>query len=182
LTQVWPDVIDHLVAGLYSGQSITESIADLEYRGPELVRADFANFRKDIKSGLDFNSAINNLRNTFSHHGSDQIFEALQLSKTLGGGELLNTLRTLGSFQREDLMLNKEIAIKHGWIKNSAHISAAAPWVLLLMIGTQSGTAASFASATGMMILIAGVLMTFLAYLWMSKISSLPVAPRVFRG
>jgi tight adherence protein B len=182
LSQVWPDVIDHLVAGLYSGQSITESIADLEYRGPELVRSDFSNFRRDIKSGLDFNTAINNLRNTFSHHGSDQIFEALQLSKTLGGGELLNTLRTLGSFQREDLMLNKEIAIKHGWIKNSAHISAAAPWVLLLMIGTQSGTAASFATATGMMILIAGVLMTFLAYLWMSKISRLPIAPRVFKG
>ena len=40
LSQVWPDVIDHLVAGLYSGQSITESIADLEYRGPELVRSE----------------------------------------------------------------------------------------------------------------------------------------------
>lgn len=182
LSQIWPEVIDHLVAGLYSGQSITESLADLEYRGPESVRSDFAKFRSEIKSGLDFNSAINNLRITFSHHGSDQIFEALQLSKTLGGGELLNTLRTLGSFQREDLMLNKEIAIKHGWIKNSAHISAAAPWVLLLMIGTQSGTAASFATATGMLILFAGVLMTFLAYLWMSKISRLPIAPRVFRG
>jgi len=91
-------------------------------------------------------------------------------------------LRTLGSFQREDLVLNKEIAIKHGWIKNSAHISAAAPWVLLLMIGTQSGTAQSFASSTGIAILAAGVGMTFLAYLWMAKISKLPVAPRVFRG
>jgi tight adherence protein B len=100
----------------------------------------------------------------------------------LGGGELLNTLRTLGSFQREDLILNKEIAIKHGWIKNSAHISAAAPWVLLLMIGTQSGTAAAFASATGLMILACGVVMTFLAYLWMAKLSKLPETPRVFKG
>ena len=79
-------------------------------------------------------------------------------------------------------MLNKEIAIKHGWIKNSAHISAAAPWVLLIMIGTQSGTATAFATPKGLMILIAGIAMTFLAYLWMSKISKLPVAPRVFRG
>jgi tight adherence protein B len=122
------------------------------------------------------------LREKFAHQGSDQIFEALQLTKTLGGGELLNTLRTLGSFQREDLALNKEIAIKHGWIKNSAHISAAAPWVLLIMIGTQSGTAAAFASPTGLAILLAGLLMTFLAYLWMSRISKLPVTPRVFRG
>lgn len=182
LTLIWPEVIDHLVAGLYSGQSISEALSELANRGPEITRADFANFNSELRAGTDFSVAINNLRNKFSHHGSDQIFEALMLSRTLGGGELLNTLRTLGSFQREDLVLNKEIAIKHGWIKNSAHISAAAPWVLLLMIGTQSGTASAFASSTGVAILAAGVGMTFLAYLWMAKISKLPITPRVFRG
>jgi len=182
LTQIWPEIIDHLVAGLYSGMSISEALAELAFRGPEITKAEFAWFNKEIRSGSEFTVAIDKLRNKFAHHGSDQIFEALLLSKTLGGGELLNTLRTLGSFQREDLILNKEIAIKHGWIKNSAHISAAAPWVLLLMIGTQSGTAAAFASPTGIAILSAGVAMTFIAYLWMSKISKLPDAPRVFRG
>jgi tight adherence protein B len=182
LTLIWPEVIDHLVAGLYSGLSISEALSELANRGPEITREDFANFNLELRAGEEFPIAINNLRNKFAHHGSDQIFEALMLSRTLGGGELLNTLRTLGSFQREDLVLNKEIAIKHGWIKNSAHISAAAPWVLLLMIGTQSGTAQSFASSTGIAILAAGVGMTFLAYLWMAKISKLPVAPRVFRG
>ena len=182
LTNVWPEVIDHLVAGLYSGLSISEALSELANRGPEITREDFKNFNKELRSGIGFNSAIDNLREKFAHHGSDQIFEALLLSKTLGGGELLNTLRTLGSFQREDLMLNKEIAIKHGWIKNSAHISAAAPWALLLMIGTQSGTAAAFASPTGLAILLAGLLMTFFAYLWMARISKLPATPRVFRG
>ena len=123
---------------------------------------------------------MNLLKSKFSHHGSDQIFEALLLSRTLGGGELLNTLRTLGSFQREDLALNKEISIKHGWIKNSAHISAAAPWLLLMVIGTQRGTAQAFATKSGISILIAGVAMTLLAYIWMSKISKLPSTPRVF--
>ena len=182
LTNIWPEVIDHLVAGLYSGLSISEALSELALRGPEVTKEDFKKFNQEIRSGIEFNDAIDNLREKFAHHGSDQIFEALLLSKTLGGGELLNTLRTLGSFQREDLMLNKEIAIKHGWIKNSAHISAAAPWVLLLMIGTQSGTAAAFASPTGLAILLAGLLMTFLAYLWMARISKLPSTPRVFRG
>ena len=182
LTNIWPEVIDHLVAGLYSGLSISEALSELALRGPEVTKEDFKKFNQEIRSGIEFNNAIENLREKFAHHGSDQIFEALLLSKTLGGGELLNTLRTLGSFQREDLMLNKEIAIKHGWIKNSAHISAAAPWVLLLMIGTQSGTAAAFSSPTGLAILLAGLLMTFLAYLWMARISKLPSTPRVFKG
>ena len=182
LSQIWPEVIDHLFSGLYSGLSISEALSDLAIRGPEITRADFANFNSDMRNGVDFAVGIANLRQKFAHHGSDQIFEALSLARTLGGGELLNTLRTLGSFQREDLALNKEIAIKRGWIKNSAHISSAAPWVLLLMLGSQSGTAKAFTSPTGMFILLTGVVLTLIAYLWMGQISKLPQTPRVFKG
>ena len=181
LAQVWPEVIDHLVSGLYSGLSISEALSNLAVRGPEITKKDFANFRDDLRSGTEFSLAISDLRAKFATHGSDQIFEALLLSKTLGGGELLNILRTLGAFQREDLALNKEIAIKHGWIKNSAHISAGAPWILLLIIGTQPGTAKSFATPTGVAILASGLVLTFVAYLWMAKLSALPQAPRVFK-
>ena len=180
LSEVWPEIIDHLIAGLHSGLSITESISGLADRGPEITRVDFAEFRNSLQQGSEFGDAIHHLKFKFSHQGSDQIFEALLLARTLGGGELLNTLRTLGSFQREDLALNKEISIKHGWIKNSAHISAAAPWLLLMVIGTQRGTARAFATTTGISILIAGVAMTLIAYIWMSKISKLPSTPRVF--
>jgi tight adherence protein B len=34
LTNIWPEVIDHLVAGLYSGLSITEALSELANRGP----------------------------------------------------------------------------------------------------------------------------------------------------
>ena len=96
LTNIWPEVIDHLVSGLYSGLSITEALSELSNRGPELTKKDFRNFNLEIRNGIEFTVAIGNLREKFAHHGSDQIFEALLLSKTLGGGELLNTLRTLG--------------------------------------------------------------------------------------
>ena len=180
LSEVWPEVIDHLISGLYSGLSITESISGLADRGPEIIREVFADFRNSLRKGSEFEEAINQVKIKFSHHGSDQIFEALFLSRKLGGGELLNTLRTLGSFQREDLALSKEISIKHGWIKNSAHISAAAPWLLLLVIGTQRGTSQAFATSSGIFILLGGVFMTLIAYLWISKISKLPSTPRVF--
>jgi tight adherence protein B len=180
LGQVWPEVIDHLISGLYSGLSISEALSDLARRGPEITKERFASFHHELLRGTEFSIALEYLRNSFSHHGSDQIFEALLLSKTLGGGELLNTLRTLSSFQREDLILSKEINIKHGWIKNSAHISAIAPWLLLLMIATQPGTSTAFSSPTGVLILGAGVLCTLMAYFWMSRLSKLPEIPRVF--
>lgn len=182
LIAAWPEVIDHLMSGIQSGLSLTESLAGLSTRGPEILRPAFVQFRANLHGSGDLTLAINELKTMFSHHGSDQIFEALLISKTLGGSELLQILRTLGDFLRQDLALRREIDVKHGWIKNSAHISAAAPWILLLLLSTQPSTAKAYSTAAGAMILIAGLVMTAIAYIWMNRLGRLPQTPRVFIG
>ena len=182
LIAAWPEVIDHLMSGIQSGLSLTESLAGLSTRGPEILRPAFVQFRTNLHGSGDLTMAIDELKAMFSHHGSDQIFEALLISKTLGGSELLQILRTLGDFLRQDLALRREIDVKHGWIKNSAHISAAAPWILLLLLSTQPSTAKAYSTAAGAMILIAGLVMTAIAYLWMNRLGRLPQTPRVFIG
>lgn len=182
LIAAWPEVIDHLMSGIQSGLSLTESLAGLSTRGPEILRPAFVQFRATLYGSGDLAVAINELKSMFSHHGSDQIFEALLISKTLGGSELLQILRTLGDFLRQDLALRREIDVKHGWIKNSAHISAAAPWILLLLLSTQPSTARAYSTPTGALILIAGLIMTAIAYLWMNQLGRLPQTPRVFVG
>lgn len=182
LIAAWPEVIDHLMSGIQSGLSLTESLAGLSTRGPEILRPAFVQFRTTLYGSGDLTVAIDELKSMFSHHGSDQIFEALLISKTLGGSELLQILRTLGDFLRQDLALRREIDVKHGWIKNSAHISAAAPWILLLLLSTQPSTAKAYSTPTGAVILIAGLVMTAIAYLWMNRLGRLPQTPRVFVG
>ena len=71
---------------------------------------------------------------------------------------------------------------KHGWIKNSAHLSAAAPWVLLLLLSTQPATSLAFSTPTGVLILLIGLVMTAVAYIWMNRLGRLPELPRVFGG
>ena len=180
LIAAWPEVIDHLMSGIQSGLSLSESLVGLATRGPEVLRPAFAEFRNSLFRHGDLEIAIEELKSLFHHHGSDQIFEALLISKALGGSELLSILRTLGDFLRQDLALRREIEVKHGWIKNSAHMSAAAPWILLLLLSTQPSTAIAFSTPTGGMILIAGLVMTALAYLWMNQLGRLPQTPRVF--
>ena len=182
LVAAWPEVIDHLMSGIQSGLSLTESLAGLSTRGPEILRPAFIEFRTSLYRHGDIGEAISELKNLFHHHGSDQIFEALLISKALGGSELLSILRTLGDFLRQDLALRREIEVKHGWIKNSAHLSAAAPWILLLLLSTQPSTAAAYSTPTGGAILIAGLAMTSIAYLWMNHLGRLPQTPRVFSG
>jgi len=182
LIAAWPEVIDHLMSGIQSGLSLSESLAGLSTRGPEILRPAFVQFRDTLYGSGDLTEAIAELKTIFAHHSSDQIFEALLISKTLGGSELLQILRTLGDFLRQDLALRREIDVKHGWIKNSAHISAAAPWILLLLLSTQPSTASAYSTPTGAMILIAGLVMTAIAYMWMNRLGRLPQTPRVFIG
>lgn len=182
LISAWPEVIDHLMSGIQSGLSLTESLAGLSNRGPEILRPAFSEFRAALYGSGDLTKAIEDLKHKFSHHGSDQIFEALLISKELGGSELLQILRTLGDFLRQDLALRREIEVKHGWIKGSAHISAAAPWILLLLLSTQPSTAIAYSTTTGAVILTAGLAMTGIAYLWMNRLGRLPQTPRVFMG
>ena len=182
LITAWPEVIDHLMSGIQSGLSLTESLAGLSTRGPEVLRPAFTQFKATLYGSGDLTQAIEELKALFAHHGSDQIFEALIISKALGGSELLQILRSLGDFLRQDLALRREIEVKHGWIKNSAHLSAAAPWILLLLLSTQPSTAAAYSTPTGAMILIAGLVMTAIAYIWMNRLGRLPQTPRVFVG
>lgn len=181
LLLVWPEVTDHLISAIHSGLSLTEGLVGLGLRGPVQVRPYFLAFHQELKVSGDFVGATERLKARLNGHGSDQILEAVLLAKSLGGSELLQIFRTLGDFLRQDLTLRKEIEIKHGWIKNSAHLSAAAPWLLLLLLSSQPGTAQAFAQKTGVVILLVGVLLTGAAYLWMGKLAQLPASPRVFR-
>jgi tight adherence protein B len=182
LSNAWPEVIDHLLSGIQSGLSLTEALSGLGERGPEILRPYFQSFRTQLMSDGDFNLALNTLKKQFAQHGSDQIFEALMISKSLGGSELLHILRTVGDFLRQDLTLRREIEVKHSWIRNSAHLSAAAPWLLLLLLCTQPTTARAFSTSTGVGILATGILLTAVAYFWMNKLGQLPSTPRVFRS
>ena len=180
VAHVWPEVIDHLISGIHSGLSLSEAMVGLGARGPEILRPAFAKFHQELLREGNFSLATQNLKTQFNSHSSDQILEAVLLAKSLGGSELLQIFRTLGDFLRQDLSLRKEIEIKHGWIRNSAHLSSAAPWLLLLLLSSQPGTAQSFAQPTGIAILCIGILLTLTAYFWMGRLGRLPKTPRVF--
>lgn len=180
IAAVIPEIIDHMISGIQSGLSISETLSNLAERGPRETEKYFKRFRENLKTGLSFEQSISKLQNEIQLRASDQLFESLIFAKNLGGSELLSLLRQLGDFTRQDLGLRREIAAKQGWIRNSAHLSAAAPWILLLLLSSQPTTGAAFSSPQGIAILGLGAAMTAIAYLWMGKLSALPEPSRIF--
>ena len=175
-----PEIIDSVISGIQSGLSLNETLIGLGERGPEATRALFFEFGEDLRNGSTFEESISKLQSKFSIRAADQFVESLLFAKSLGGGELLSLLRQLGDFIRQDLALRREIQAKQGWVRNSAHLSAAAPWLLLLLLSAQPSTASAYSTPSGILILVFGVGMTAIAYLWMGWLSRLPEPKRIF--
>jgi tight adherence protein B len=180
LQKLWPEILDHLISGLNSGLSLSQTIAALSNRGPKLSRPIFRDFEDSIKSGFSFNRSLLPVRNRFQDAIADQVCEVLEFARTSGSRDSSLTLRTLASYIRSDLALRNEISAKHGWIKNAAILAGLAPWILLIILSTQRSTIMAYSSPPGIAILGIGVLLTLIAYFWMDKVGRLSVAPRIF--
>jgi tight adherence protein B len=177
----WPEAIDSLVSALQSGLSITDSLIGLAERGPLVLRDSFERIRVGLQQGEIFESVLKREKAALNSAISDQVFETLVLAKDFGGRDSNNSLRLLAEFIREDLDVVEEIRTKFGWIRNSAALATAAPWILLILLSSQSSTVAAFSTSAGIQVLSIGVVMTAVAYLWMERVGTLPQMARAFR-
>lgn len=179
IRSAWPEMIDQLVTGIQSGVSLSEALLTLKTRGPIPLRPFIEILSKSLLDGENFEIAMRKLKTACNLAESDQIVETLILAKTLGSKDIGIVLRTLSQFLREDLAIRIEIEAKHGWIKNSAVLAGVAPWILLLILSTQPETIAAYSTSVGLSILLAGVLLTVIAFFWMEKVGALPIRRRV---
>ena len=180
LVNCWPEIIDLMVSGLHSGLSIAETIHGLASRGPDVTRTLFKICGDELYETGDLSLVIVRIKAYFHDAIADQVCEVLDFARTTGSRDTTLTLRTLGEYIRSEIALREEIRVKHGWIRNSAVVASVAPWILLAVLSFQPNTVHAYSSAAGVMVLLLGVAMCSLAFLWMSRVGKMPETPRVF--
>ena len=180
LSQAWPEVIDQLVSGIQSGLSLSESVVALSLRGPRVSRKVFSTVAELHIRGMSFNDSMLEFKNICKSMEADLIAESLMVARNLGGRDVGIVLRLLGEYFRENLALREEIKAKHGWIKNSAILASLAPWILLIILSSQESTRTTYASVSGLLVLLCGAGLTLTAFLWMHIVGRIPVVPRLF--
>jgi len=176
----WPEVLDLIISSLQSGASISESLSTVGRVGPLCVRNQFLVFSNKVTQGERFDSALNYLKGEFSDPIADQLFESLYFASLFGSKNTIKVLRELSEYVSSDLALRGEIQIRFGWIKNSANLAALAPWLLFLILRSQENARNAYLQPVGQLIIISGVITTFIAYIWMQRIAKLPKAKRLF--
>ena len=99
----------------------------------------------------------------------------------VGGTELISVLRALASHLRQEAAARSEIEARQSWVRGAARLGVVAPWVVLLLLATQSTTLAAYDSAAGTALLVGGGVVCFLAYRLMLRIGRLPEDVRVLQ-
>jgi tight adherence protein B len=181
LREVWPEVVDNLVSAVRAGLSLPEALSTLAVRGPEVLRPPFARFAAEYRSSGRFGPCLNRLKDELADPVGDRIVETLRVAREVGGSDLGRVLRTLATFLREDARARAELETRQGWVVQAARLAVAAPWVVLLLLATQSTTLAAYDSPMGTALLLGGGAVCLVAYRLMLRIGRLPEDVRVLQ-
>lgn len=181
LRDLWPEAIDNLASGIRAGMSLAEGLSGLSVRGPEPLRPAFARFGAAYRASGRFGDCLDALKSDLADPVGDRVCETLRLAREVGGSDLGSVLRTLSELLRIDGRTRAELETRQGWTVNAARLAVAAPWLVLLMLGSQSATLKTFDSSGGVVLLAIGAAVCVAAYRVMLRIGRLPEDPRVLR-
>jgi tight adherence protein B len=181
LREVWPEVVDNLGSAVRAGLSLPEALSALSLRGPEVLRPPFARFAAEYRSSGRFGACLDRLKDDLADPVGDRIVETLRVAREVGGSDLGRVLRTLATFLREDARARAELETRQGWVVQAARLAVTAPWVVLLLLATQSTTLDAYDSPLGTALLVIGGGVCLIAYRLMLRIGRLPHDVRVLQ-
>lgn len=181
LREQWPDVVDHLRSAIRAGMSLPEALTQLGAQGPEALRPAFTDFGLDYRATARFNDSLEGLAKRLADPVADKIVEALRITREVGGTDLGEMLGTLSSFLRDSARTRGELEARQSWTVSAARLAIGAPWVILLLLAGQPAAVIAYTSFSGMLVLIGGLVVSFICYRTMMRIGRLPEEERVFR-
>jgi tight adherence protein B len=179
LADVWPEAVDNLASAVRAGMSLPEALAQLGERGPEPLRDPFTVFGVDYMVTGRFGDCLDRLKLRLSDPVGDRVVEALRVAREVGGGDLGRMLRSLSGFLRDDARTRSELEARQSWTVNGARLAVAAPWLVLLLLSFQDDVIARYSSPEGVVVLVSGAVLCFVAYRLMVRIGRLPEERRV---
>lgn len=181
LRDLWPEAVDNITSAVRAGMALPEALGQLGTRGPEELREPFRRFADDYRLTGRFSDCLDRLKERLADPVGDRLVESLRIAREVGGSDLGRLLRTLSGFLREDARTRAELETRQSWTVNAARLAVAAPWFVLAMLSANPESVAAYSSGVGVGVLLAGAVVTAVAYALMVRIGRLPEDQRVLR-
>ncbi|WP_454118673.1 type II secretion system F family protein [Microbacterium lacticum] len=177
---LWADVCDLLVSAVRAGMSLPDAVAALATSGPPALRGAFARFSADMAASGHFDSSALRLKATLADPVADRIIETLRMARHVGGTELTGVLRALSASVRADATLRAEVEARQSWVRGAAIVGVVAPWIVLGLLAIRPEGAAAYATPAGVVVVLVGAALSFVAYRLTILLGRLPEPQRWF--
>ena len=180
IEEEWPTVIDSLESAALAGMSLIESLRDLAESSQLLAAKDFAWLCDQSDSGLQLDAALEQLKARFGLASADLTIETLRLVNEAGGAGFQSALALQAKSIRQRTALLEQVVAKQGWVVGTAKVAVAAPWLIVVLLSFRPENAIAYNSAIGQLLLVLGLLASFVALRLIAVIGRIDVSQRVF--
>ncbi|MDQ1206595.1 type II secretion system F family protein [Microbacterium sp. SORGH_AS_0862] len=177
---LWPDVCDLLIASVRAGFALPDALASLQTSAPTPLRPAFAGFARDLAASGHFETSLDRLKVALSDPVADRILETLRMARQVGGTELVPVLRSLSSAVRADAAVRAEVDARQSWVRGAAVLGLLAPWVILVLLALRPEGSAAYSSPEGVVLIVAGAVVSVAAFRIMLAVGRLPEPRRWF--
>jgi len=176
--QAWPGLLDDVTSALRAGLNLPEALVQAGSRAPSDLREAFAEFEAQYRRSGDFGRSLDHMRTRVGDEVFDQLVQSLAVARKVGGHDLTQVLRSLGTFIRADVQIRGELLARQSWSVNAARMAVAAPWMVLVLLSSRPSTTEAYRTATGALVLLVVAGLSSLAYAAMLRIARLDSVER----
>lgn len=178
--RLWPDVCDLLIASVRAGMSLPDAVASLSSSAPPPLRPAFVDYARDLAASGHFDASVLRLKATLADPVADRIIETLRMARQVGGTELVPVLRAMSESVRAETALRGEVESRQSWTRGAAVLGLAAPWVIVVLLSFRPEGFAAYTSPEGVVLILVGAAVSFIAFRVMLRIGALPEPRRWF--
>jgi tight adherence protein B len=179
LAKIWPEVIDSLQSAASSGFGIVDSLAEVGRSGPVRVRAVFEALVERLDSGSTMDQTLDWFKTQFGQLQTDRLAELIRAVHRSGGVGYLDSLREQALRTRQEIALWGELDSKQGWVTGTAKLAIVAPWIIVATLSARSENVAIYNTTEGTTVLLAGLLISLVAYRLVALMGNLSKPKRV---
>lgn len=179
--EAWPRLIEEIRILTGSlGRSIPQALFDVGRRGPVELRPAFAAAHREWLLATDFGRALQVLKERLADPTADAACETLLVAHDLGGADLDRRLLALAEDRIRDTQGRKDARSRQ------AGVRFARTFVLLVPVGmafagmSVGNGRAAYGTPLGQTLVVVGIAMTALCWVWAGRMLRLPDEQRVF--
>jgi tight adherence protein B len=180
LSALWPEVIESLQSAAQSGIGLIDAISEIGQSGPFQIRTYFLEFVARVDRGESFDSSMSVLKSDLGQLHADRLIELIRIVHASGGAGYLESLRDQVRITRTELATWGELESKQGWVTGTAKLALVAPWIIVTFLSSRPENVAIYNTNEGLTILIAGLVVSLIAYRFIGILGNLTRPKRVF--